>query len=310
MKNEEGSQNNISNRTFIPRKFEIVHSIENSLVDSVNSLCLLGDKRLAVCTESRVISIFNLETYEADVLIKDSHEEAVLSICEMKNGNIVSSSSDKTIKIWEIIGKEYKLVSVLEGHSSSVTSVIQLQDGRICSCSEDSTVRIWDVFGNVKVLKGHIYGVCSVLEIEDHIVTTSEDDTMRVWNKSYLQCEAVLVDIYCYSSKGLCKLKNDTLILGGFKFLSIISVALLQPKVIKCKTLGNITCLSILEDATVLIGNEHGVLLCFSPVTSQVVFKKNLYNNQISCLTGNKKESLIVLSHNDSVDIYNMTFNN
>ncbi|KAF8604757.1 WD40 repeat-like protein [Ceratobasidium sp. AG-I] len=75
----------------------------------------------------------------------EDHTSSITSVAYSHDGTrIVSSSYDKTIRIWDartgqMVGKP------LEGHTSSVTSVAYLHDGtRIVSGSEDKSIRIWD----------------------------------------------------------------------------------------------------------------------------------------------------------------------
>ena len=60
------------------------------------------------------------------------------------NPNIlVSGSSDKTIKTWDITSGS--CLSTLRGHSAVVRSVCFSSDGKkLMKSSEDSTVRNWD----------------------------------------------------------------------------------------------------------------------------------------------------------------------
>ncbi len=60
------------------------------------------------------------------------------------NKYIVSGSSDKTVRVWEIAtGKTFKK---LEGHADAVKSVMWSRDvNYIVSGSSDATVRVWEV---------------------------------------------------------------------------------------------------------------------------------------------------------------------
>jgi WD40 repeat protein len=60
----------------------------------------------------------------------------------LPDGRIVSGSSDKTIKIWDIKNKE---VITLRGHTNWVEALSILPDGRIVSGSWDTTTKIWQL---------------------------------------------------------------------------------------------------------------------------------------------------------------------
>merc|ERR1711916_33197 len=85
------------------------------------------------------------------------HSSSVESVAWSADGRrVVSGSSDKTIRIWDVeTGMEEKR---LEGHSDHVSSVAWSADGRrVVSGSDDGTIRIWDVETGVeeKRLEGH-----------------------------------------------------------------------------------------------------------------------------------------------------------
>ncbi|KAF5333909.1 hypothetical protein D9758_017931 [Tetrapyrgos nigripes] len=98
---------------------------------------------------------------------------------------VVSGSSDETIRIWNVeTGEEEKK---LEGHSHLVTSVAFSADGqRVVSGSSDLTIRIWNVETGEeeKKLEGHSHSVTSVAFSADgqRVVSGSDDKTIRIWN--------------------------------------------------------------------------------------------------------------------------------
>ena len=57
-------------------------------------------------------------------------------------GSILSTSGDKTIKIFNIITGECDIT--FKGHSDYVRTAIELIDTRIISGSDDKSIRIWD----------------------------------------------------------------------------------------------------------------------------------------------------------------------
>ncbi len=116
-----------------------------------------------------------------EVAICRGHEERVISVCVANNGNIVSGSFDKTIRVWDMRGKE---LARCRGHEDLVYSVCVTNDGKIVSGSNDKTIRMWDMQGKeFAICTGHEGGVTSVCVTNDgKIVSGSKDKTIRVWD--------------------------------------------------------------------------------------------------------------------------------
>jgi WD40 repeat protein len=101
------------------------------------------------------------------------------------NPNIlVSGSSDKTIKTWDITSGS--CLSTLRGHRAQVTSVCFSPDGaKIVSGSLDKTVLIWDTASGEQLcsLSGHSSWVLSVAWSPDgtKLASGSRDETVRIW---------------------------------------------------------------------------------------------------------------------------------
>jgi WD domain, G-beta repeat len=97
---------------------------------------------------------------------------------------VVSSSQDKTIRLWETATGKERLC--LRGHEGWVWSPVVSPDGKtLASASGDRTVRLWDVRDGkeLHIFRGHLSTVYSVdfsLDVR-RLVSGSEDTTALVW---------------------------------------------------------------------------------------------------------------------------------
>lgn len=109
---------------------------------------------------------------------------------DLSSSNIVSSSRDKTIILWDLnhsaanIGTARK---VLRGHKHFVEAVEISSNGQFCiSGSWDCTLRLWDLNSGRthKLFSGHSKDVLSVAFSPDNkkIISGSRDKTIRLWN--------------------------------------------------------------------------------------------------------------------------------
>ncbi|AFY33697.1 sigma-54 interacting domain-containing protein [Calothrix sp. PCC 7507] len=116
----------------------------------------------------------------------EGHSSPVYSVCFSPDGKtIATASGDRTVKLWDISGKQLK---TFQGHSGAVRGVSFSPDGKtIATASLDSTVKLWDISGKqLKTLKGHSGWVSSVSFSPDGktIATASDDGTVKLWEIS------------------------------------------------------------------------------------------------------------------------------
>ncbi len=130
--------------------------------------------------------VWDLRSGEVEILLR-GHKDAVNSLAILPDGRIVSGSSDKSVRVWDIEG-ESEAVITLRKHQGIVYSVAVLpgRDGgvRLVSGSGDKTVRVWDLQtqSQLEVL-GHEACVWSVACLPDgRIVSGAADSTVRIWD--------------------------------------------------------------------------------------------------------------------------------
>ncbi len=73
------------------------------------------------------------------------HTNSIKCVTLLSDGRFVSSSDDKTLKIWDPGMKPgAQCVATLRGHTEWIRCVTLLLDGRFVSGSFDNTLKIWD----------------------------------------------------------------------------------------------------------------------------------------------------------------------
>eukprot|EP00698_Gefionella_okellyi_P025576 TRINITY_DN9420_c0_g1_i1.p1 TRINITY_DN9420_c0_g1~~TRINITY_DN9420_c0_g1_i1.p1 ORF type:complete len:727 (+),score=109.31 TRINITY_DN9420_c0_g1_i1:40-2181(+) len=114
------------------------------------------------------------------------HTDEVTFVDFSADGNwLVSSSRDKTLRIWDTVKKSS--CATLQGHTDEVESCVFLSEGRVvASGSLDKTIRLWDV-GNrssLTTLHGHTGCVTQLAVVPDasQIASGSDDNTVKSWD--------------------------------------------------------------------------------------------------------------------------------
>lgn len=128
--------------------------------------------------------------------VLEGHTSWVRSARELKSGDIITWSSDKTMRIWSPDGV---CKAVMEGHANIVDEIVELTSGDIVSWYyqdeddiHDTTLRLWSPDGTCKaVLEGHTDDINGILELRSgNFLSYSDDKTMRLWSPDGV-CKAV-----------------------------------------------------------------------------------------------------------------------
>jgi WD40 repeat protein len=112
----------------------------------------------------------------------NDHKGSILSLLQLLDGSLASTSMDHTIRIW---GQDLKCVHVINGHEESVLCLQQSSNGNLISCSSDRTIKVWEysTYKCIKTIEGHIFEVTSILLLSDTIlISASDDTTIKLWD--------------------------------------------------------------------------------------------------------------------------------
>ncbi|QDL11352.1 hypothetical protein DP113_28660 [Brasilonema octagenarum UFV-E1] len=115
-----------------------------------------------------------------------SHKDTVNKVVFSPNGEtIATASSDKTVKLWNLQGKE---LHTLIGHQDVVNDVVFSPDGEIiATASYDKTVKLWNLQGKLlhTLSAAHQPSLINIVFSPDGetIATASYDKTVKLWNR-------------------------------------------------------------------------------------------------------------------------------
>jgi len=169
---------------------------------------------LALATNSSLIRVYSLETFDARLLA--GHTEIVLALTSFAKGALLAScSKDKTARIWMPSSKDsadwgYRCVGICEGHAESVGAIAmpQQQQGEMemlsfmFTGSQDRTIKMWDLssfhpddlssskyvrFHTLTTFKAHDKDINS-LDVSPNnrlLVSGSQDKTAKIYEIIY-----------------------------------------------------------------------------------------------------------------------------
>ena len=165
------------------------------------------------------IYVWNLFSKNIDYSI-NAHKSSIWSMIKLSNDYIVSGSSDKMIKIWDIINKKTEPNIKLKGHKGTIFCLGEIEKDKIISGSEDRTIRLWDLVKKecIKILEdpnGSKINCSYILSDPGFIITGGDDNLLKIWNiySDYIPNTLVGHEctIWCITSVS----DDDTIIASG-----------------------------------------------------------------------------------------------
>lgn len=197
----KNQENQINSENF----FKVIYGVSNGLVgswnmqtgnslvpsftphaSSVTCMKLVQPSFLVTGSIDTKLYVWNFTLYSlAKTATFGQHTDAVNSVDKLSNGNMVSVSNDKSIRIWKLL-TGVSLSTKLTAHSTAINCVKVLMNDFIATAGDftDSTIKIWTpLLIQNSTLYGHTNAI-KTLELlsNGNLVSGSTDAYAIVWN--------------------------------------------------------------------------------------------------------------------------------
>ena len=232
----------------------------------------------------------------------------------MYNKNLVSSSSNGIINIYEIYKNNYKLIDKLKVNNSKIYKVIELNDNSLISSHCDKQIYLWNKNSNneYKVESSMYFNNCleNIEKLNDLeiIGTSKEDQAIIFYNIKLRKPSEIIKKIKCISSQNsMCLLEEkNLLILGGSYQIYIINV--ITKKIINCINTNNvINCIYYDISEYCLYTGEFfslGKYLINENNLINVFKKLNIHNDTILSITKLNNDLIATSSTDKTIKIW------
>lgn len=218
-------------------KFELQCKIKVD-IDSILCLLILKDGRIGIGSNNSFIKIFKLNTFYSNLTIKE-HKKGITSLTQtnkLKFNNIISTSKDSTIKIFEITDNSYKIIQIIE-HYKKVNKFIELKNNiyDFCSCSDDGSLNLYNINKNKNkkeiIIKGFTFNYNDVIF---NIIETNKNHIAVIFSLNYhclkfidienKQVKKSIEQISMIGNNSICLFKYQYLVIGGSYMITIIDI--------------------------------------------------------------------------------------
>ncbi|MCK4651291.1 WD40 repeat domain-containing protein [Candidatus Babeliales bacterium] len=212
---------NLRIRIWNHEKYNFINGYRFQNEDTIKHFDFFENSQFLAIAINKIGAIYDLTIPHTSISVFIGHTSLITGIKVMENDNIITSSEDGTLQIWDIGGNCIKslniekaitcftflddktvivgcsdgIVQILDieyetykkifiGHRDEITDIKILKNNQIATSSKDKTIKIWDIYTSkcITTLTGHNDIVSSIsIFPNDFIASVSWDKNIIIW---------------------------------------------------------------------------------------------------------------------------------
>jgi len=232
----------------------------------IKTILQLYDGRLVSGGENGFIIIYNKETFQPEIIIKEQTSN-INHLIQLKDGNIISCSNDKTMILFQLIeNNKYKILSQVNVGNDNYPHKIRELDNNLIGLVASNFIIFYsnnkNTFienYNIKINKiGQYRNMIKVKKGE--LIISGTGDKIQFFDLNTKQLKEIINinrDIHWGIDELLCMMNDKCLCVGGADKITIIDVY--QKNIIsEVEDKGAHICLFKLNDSILLSGKGDG----------------------------------------------------
>ena len=208
--------------------------------------------------------------FKINQIIKNAHDDGIIKVIYCSNGNLISCSYDKTIKILKE-NNNYENIQILK-HSDRINSLLLLEDKNILISSGADGTKLWNYneINNINLIKE-------------------------------------FKETYCGWNQGLCRLNHDIIIVHDKKTNSLKLISISKKEIIKIID-NPFQCfgISLIEDKGIfLVGGKSKDIRIYRNDNYECIQEiKDAHNDYITGFIELKDGSIASFSRDETIKIW------
>ena len=250
---------------------------------------VLKDNRIATVASDGSISIIEVD-YEKQTFIqvvskKAEQNSLILSICELDDGRLVTTSGNVNIKVWKIFQKDLAPLKTLQVSTifAPFWKVIKLTKNRIASCSIGGAIAIWntDNYKEITVLtsSASVYNIIQ-LSGKEILVSSCGKPAIDFWDLTTYKRIKTIKNVHAVENSHMIELQSGCIAVSAYstKFPIVIidpvSYTIIHEIIDKDYIKANSTLMTWDNHSFMFI--KGGYFIQFSTSTYEVLYKTKL----------------------------------
>ena len=316
---DKNNQITTINSKFISER-EPIHFMSKHHSNYIYSIAILKNKRLVSGGYDAKIIVYDKNFTHPDLEINE-HSSSVSSLIVASNGNLISSSCDKTLKIFKIeennnkSGLElnyYLLQTINTTHSNNIIHVRELSSNKLVSCSLDTQLNFYVPQNNNYSLEITIdvpKSVYDFLEVLNDQLVVSFADSLQLFSIKNRKFIKELKEISCYTdwvNNCLCLINQNYLAVCGNSYLYVVD--LIQFKLLNKINTNSSNISLCFWNNRLFVGTTNGMIQEYKVDDmnlSKISFKEKCHQNYIWQILMDNEGNLISCSHDNYIKIWN-----
>ena len=307
------------NSKFISER-EPIHFMSKHHSNAIYCIAILKNKRLVSGGYDSKIIVYDKNFTHPDLVINE-HSSSVSSLIVASNGNLISSSCDKTLKIFKIEENNnksglnlnyYLLQTINTTHSNNIIHVRELSSNKLVSCSLDTQLNFYVPQNNNYSLEITIdvpKSVYDFLEVLNDQLVVSFADSLQLFSIKNRKFIKELKEISCYTdwvNNCLCLIKQNYLAVCGNSYLYVVD--LIQFKLLNKINTNSSNISLCFWNNRLFVGTNNGMIQEYKVDDmnlSKISFKEKCHQNYIWQILIDNEGNLISCSHDNYIKIWN-----
>ena len=300
LQNELNKQNNkeINNKynNFDIKLKEPIHILNNHS-DCVYCLSILKDGRLVSGSDDNSIIIYNKETYQPDLTIKEN-KGGITCITTLSSGILSICSYDKNIKLFNIKKNKYGILQTLNYHNHWVYKIIELKNKSLVSCSRDNSIIFYIKNNNNKYIFDYKIKTngecCTVIQVKDNEICYSDyinyDNVICFYDLIQRKIKSKINNINSNGRifQGFIMINKELLLIPGINKISLININEYNIiKIVDIPNSGSIIGVCTINDNILFTGDSNGIIKQWKTEGDNLILisqKENAHNRDINTL--------------------------